>query len=432
MAVRPLKSWGQLPAQAAAEECWWQDRNANLPDGEGSLLAYGNGRSYGDVALNSGATLLHTRGLDRFIAFDESTGVLTCEAGVLLSEILDVFVPRGWFLPVTPGTRFVTVGGAIACDVHSKNHHAAGTFGCHVRRFELLRSDGSRRVCSPDENADWFAATIGGLCLTGLMTWAEIQLKRISSIKIVVENRRFSGLDEFFAINDQAEAQHEYTVAWIDCLASRPRGVFMAGDHAPDDGLVGATDKPSALPLRPPPGLPFSLINGLSLRAFNQAYFHRPLLAKSIVHYAPFFYPLDGVMHWNRLYGKHGFYQYQFVLPLAERTALDEIFQTIALSGQGSFLAVLKTFGARTSPGLLSFPMPGVTLALDFPNYGEATLALFERLDAIVEAAHGRLYAAKDARMSGDFFWRSYPGWEKFQRCVDPKFSSDFARRVMS
>jgi len=432
MAVRPLKSWGQLPAQAAAEERWWQDRNANLPDGEGSLLAYGNGRSYGDVALNSGATLLHTRGLDRFIAFDESTGVLTCEAGVLLSEILDVFVPRGWFLPVTPGTRFVTVGGAIACDVHSKNHHAAGTFGCHVRRFELLRSDGSRRVCSPDENADWFAATIGGLGLTGLMTWAEIQLKRISSIRIVVENRRFSGLDDFFAINDQAEAQHEYTVAWIDCLASRPRGVFMAGDHAPDDGLVGATDKHLALPLTPPPGLPFSLINGLSLRAFNQAYFHRPLLAKSIVHYAPFFYPLDGVMHWNRLYGKHGFYQYQFVLPLAERTALDEIFQTIALSGQGSFLAVLKTFGARTSPGLLSFPMPGVTLALDFPNYGEATLALFERLDAIVEAAHGRLYAAKDARMSGDFFRRSYPGWEKFQRFVDPKFSSDFARRVMS
>ena len=202
-----LRAWGQLPAEPAAAERWLTDRAARLPVVETTMLAYGNGRSYGDVGLNSGGTLLHTRGLDRFIAFDGTTGVLTCEAGVLLSEILDLFVPRGWFLPVTPGTRFVTVGGAIANDVHSKNHHGAGTFGCHVRRFELLRSDGSRLLCSPDENPKWFAATIGGLGLTGLVTWVEMTLKPITGVGIAVRNRRFTGLDAFFELNAEADRE---------------------------------------------------------------------------------------------------------------------------------------------------------------------------------------------------------------------------------
>ena len=424
-----LRSWGQLPAQPAKHESWWADRTAALPGVDGTLLAYGNGRSYGDVGLNSGGTLLHMRGMDRFIDFDEVSGVLVCEAGVLLSEILDVFVPRGWFLPVTPGTRFVTVGGAIANDVHSKNHHGAGTFGCHVRRFELLRSDGSRLICSSDENADWFAATIGGLGLTGMITWVEMSMKPISGVGIAVENKRFSGLDEFFMLNAEAEARHEYTVAWIDCLAATPRGVFMAGDHSAGCGAtVVARKMPLSVPLTPP----LSLINGLSLRSFNQAYFHRPLSAKSVVHYAPFFYPLDGILHWNRLYGRQGFFQYQFVLPMVAREALADVLLSIAASGQGSFLAVLKTFGDVLSPGLLSFPMPGVTLALDFPNRGTDTLALFDRLDAIVGAVGGRLYAAKDARMSGEFFRRSYPRLNEFIPFIDPKFSSDFARRVLT
>ncbi len=424
-----LTAWGGLPAIPAREERWWSDRNAALPASGGPLLAFGNGRSYGDVGLNSAATLLHTRGLDRFIAFDEAVGVLTCEGGVLLSEIIEHFVPRGWFLAVTPGTRFVTVGGAIANDVHSKNHHCAGTFGCHVRRFELLRSDGSRRVCSRAENTDWFAATIGGLGLTGLITWVELALKRVSGVGIEVASTRFGGLAEFFAINSQAEAEHEYTVAWIDCLAPTPRGIFFAGDHA-SYAASGTTKAPRALPFSPP-RLPFSLINSLSLRAFNQAYFHRPLAAKAVTHFAPFFYPLDGVSNWNRLYGKKGFYQYQFVLPTVARDALADILREIARSGQGSFLSVLKTFGGATSPGLLSFPIAGVTLALDFPNLGAATLALFDRLDAIVSAAGGRLYAAKDARMSGKFFQRSYPRLGEFMTFIDPNFSSDFSRRVM-
>lgn len=427
-----LTSWGRLPAAPAAEEHRVADRLAALPRSAQRLLAYGNGRSYGDVGLNSGGTLLHTRGLDRFIAFDEATGVLRCEAGVLLAEILDLVVPRGWFLAVTPGTRFVTLGGAIANDVHSKNHHGAGTFGCHLRAFELLRSDGSRRVCSPSENAGWFAATIGGLGLTGLITWAEIALRPIASVAIAVDSARFDGLDEFFALNDAAEAAHEYTVAWIDCLAARPRGIFMAGDHAGADAVSVHRRAPYAprTPLSVPFAPPFSLINALSLRAFNLAYYHKPLPARALVHYAPFFYPLDGVAHWNRLYGRQGFFQYQFVVPLGERAALDEIFATIARSGQGSFLAVLKTFGRRASPGLLSFPMPGMTLALDFPNGGARTHALFDRLDAIVAAAGGRLYAAKDARMRGDFFRRGYPRLPEFMPYVDPAFSSNFWRRV--
>jgi FAD/FMN-containing dehydrogenase len=424
-----LTSWGQLPTQPAADERLWAERNALLPVVDGTLLPYGNGRSYGDVCLNSGGTLLNCRGLQRFIAFDAENGLLTCEAGVLLADILQVFVPRGWFLPVTPGTRFVTVGGAIANDVHGKNHHRAGTFGRFVRRFELLRSDGSRRVCSLSENAEWFAATIGGLGLTGLLTWVEIELRRITSPEVVVENQRFTGLDEFFALNEEAEARHVYTVAWIDCLANPPRGILMGGDHATtadSEKLAEVAKKPLTFPMTPP----ISLINGLSLRAFNFAYFHRPLAARAVVHYEPYFYPLDGILHWNRLYGRQGFYQYQCVLPLEARPALADLLRSIVASGQGSFLAVLKTFGALPSPGLLSFPQPGMTLALDFPNRGTATLALFDRLDAIVEAAGGRLYAGKDARMSGAFFRRSYPRFDEFSNFIDPKFSSDFWRRM--
>lgn len=428
-----LQSWGRLPGVPAAAELAFAERTAPLPAVDGSLLPYGNGRSYGDVCLNGGGTLLRMRGLDRFIAFDADPGadfgVLRCEAGVLLADILDTFVPRGWFLPVTPGTRFVTVGGAIANDVHGKNHHGAGTFGCHVLRFELLRSDGARRVCSPTENAGWFAATVGGLGLTGVITWAEIRLRRIDGPLLAVENTRFAGLDEFFALNAAAEARHEYTVAWIDCLAAVPRGIFMAGDHAGKDAGTGRTAAPGkalSFPFTPP----VSLVGGPTLRAFNQLYFHKPLPARATQHYAPYFYPLDGILHWNRMYGRRGFYQYQCVVPLAARGAIDDIMRAIAASGQGSFLAVLKTFGTRVSPGLLSFPMPGITLALDFPNRGAGTLALFARLDAIVTVAGGRLYAAKDARMPGALFRRGYPAFAEFTTYLDPGFASDFWRRI--
>ena len=421
-----MTGWGRLGWPEAAAELPFVDRHGALPRVDGSLLACGNGRSYGDVGLNPGGTLLKMRGLDRFMAFDAETGVIVCEAGVLLADILDLVVPRGWFLAVTPGTRFVTVGGAIANDVHGKNHHAAGSFGDHLLSFELLRSDGARLACSRQENPEWFAATVGGLGLTGAITQATIRLRRIGGTAMAVRNWRYTGLDEFFALNAEAEKRHEYTVAWIDCLAKTPRGVLMAGDHAEGDapGPRGA----KRVPLTPP----FSLINGLSLAAFNAAYYGRPWPAETRQHYLPYFYPLDAIHDWNRIYGKPGFYQYQCAVPPASaRAAIGEMLDAIAASGQGSFLAVLKNFGDRPAPGLLSFPMPGTTLALDFPNHGAPTLALFERLDAIVRAAGGRLYAAKDARMSGDFFRAAYPRWQDFLRFVDPKFSSGFWRRVM-
>jgi len=397
-----------------------------LPASDASLLPYGNGRSYGDVCCNSGGTVLRTRDLDRFIAFDEGTGLLRAEAGVLLDDIIRVFLPRGWFLPVTPGTRFITLGGALTNDVHGKNHHVSGTFGRHVTRFELLRSDGTRQVCSATDNAGFYAATIGGLGLTGLVTWVELRMSRLPGSLIDVASQRFHGLDDFFVLNAAAERTHEHVVAWIDCLAREPRGILMAGNH-----IVGVSPAPTlALPVPFTP--PVSLINRASLAAFNAAYFHRPLPARQTVHCLSYFYPLDNLPHWNRLYGRRGFYQYQCAVPRAvQQAATAALLDEIHRSGQGSFLAVLKTFGDLASPGLLSYPLPGANLALDFPNGGAATLALFERLDAIVCEAGGRLYPAKDARMPGVLFRQGYPQWSEFSTFVDPKFSSNFWRRIM-
>lgn len=405
-----------------------------LPEADGSLLAYGQGRSYGDACLNNGGTLLDTAALDRILAFDAETGVVRCEAGVTLAELLAFAVPREWFLPVTPGTKFVTVGGAIANDVHGKNHHRDGTFGRFVPRFELWRSSGEKLLCSPDENADLYGATIGGLGLTGLIRWADVQLIPIESDQIDMRRERFGSLDDFFRINAEANARSRYTVAWIDTTATGSklgRGLYIEGDHAP-----GLLPEPSGAPtpkLTIPFDAPSALLNRWSVRAFNAAYYRqqfKPVVRKRVP-YEPFFYPLDVLGGWNRLYGKRGFFQYQFVVPHTDgHTAIRTILDRIARSGEASFLAVLKTFGEVESPGLLSFPQPGVTLALDFPNRGERTRRLFRDLDALVGEAGGRLYPAKDACMTADDFQRSYPEWEAFQQHIDPAFSSSFWRRV--
>ena len=428
------ESWGRYP-RATQRVVPTEPRDRDLPPAEGSWLAYGNGRSYGDVCLNDGGSLLHTRRLDHYIAFDAATGVLRCEAGVLLDEIIALVVPQGWFLPVSPGTKFVTVGGAIANDVHGKNHHATGSFGHHVRCFELLRSDGGRLLCSPGENPDWFAATVGGLGLTGLITWAELQLRRIEGPWLANETIKFDGLDEFFPLSAESANSHEYTVAWIDCAArgkALGRGLFMRSNHAPADPRRVAP-KSSAGPSMPP--LPFSLVNAATLRAFNTLYWHRQWRRRSAstCHYEPFFYPLDRIRHWNRMYGPRGFLQYQCVVPPAMAPdATREILRRIAASGQGSFLAVLKQFGNRTSPGLLSFPRPGTTLALDFPiDRDRRVFELLDRLDDVVAEAGGAVYPAKDARMPGRRFRQYFPAWQTFQSFIDPRFSSGFWRRVM-
>ena len=428
-----LTSWGRYPVVSHAQVLDVTDRHVLLPDTETSLLAYGSGRSYGDVCLNEGGVLLRTRRMDRFIAFDRMNGRLSCESGILLKDILDLIVPQGWYLPVTPGTRFITVGGAIANDVHGKSHHAQGSFGHHVLRLELLRSGGERKICSQTEHPDWFSATVGGLGLTGLITWAELRLIPIDNPFMLTESIRFRDLDEFWALNTAVESRWTHTVAWVDCVATgkgHGRGIFTRGCHAPAQDLLPIwSERAKHFPFDPP----VSLVNALSLRAFNMAYYHRPIgSGVRLSHHVPFFYPLDGIPEWNKMYGKKGFFQYQCVLPPeSSRQGVDELLRLIAKHGIGSFLAVLKTFGDRPSLGMLSFPRRGATLALDFPNQGERSLRLFQELDTVVREAGGALYPAKDARMSGELFRSGFPQWEQFSKFVDPKFSSSFWRRVM-
>ncbi len=434
-AATSIRSWG-LPGPFRHIAIDLGSRTIDWHGIAKSVLAYGNGRSYGDSCINDGQGLLLTRRLDRYLGFDNETGALECDAGVMLSDIIRDFLPRGWFLPVTPGTRFVTVGGAIANDVHGKNHHVAGSFGDHVDSLVLARSDGSMLRCSARENTELFRATIGGLGLTGLITSATLRLRRTETGWMKVHERRFESLDEFFAINTWAESNYEYTVSWIDCTARgarRGRGVCLAANHAAAGDIgsrpkVRVTPRAVTMPITPP----FSLINGFSLRLFNEAYWRRASSSREFLQpMLPYFYPLDSVLNWNRIYGPDGFFQYQCVLTQDTRAATAEMLDEITRSGQGSFLAVLKTFGGSTPPGMLSFARAGVTLALDFPNRGSKTIDLFERLDRIVQNAGGAIYPAKDARMPGALFKSGYPAVSEFGRWKDPRFSSSFWRRVM-
>lgn len=426
-----LHSWGRLPT-APQEGVRIAYRGDPLPSTDGrSMLPRGLGRSYGDVCLNDQGRLLLARPLDRFIAFDPETGLLRCEAGVSLAEILELALPRGWFLPVTPGTKFVTVGGAIANDVHGKNHHRVGSFGEYVRSLELLRSDGTRIACDANDNAEWFGATIGGLGLTGFITVAELQLRRVSSATMDVTTVRFGRLSEFFELSQACDATHEYTVAWLDCFArdgALGRGLFMRANHAEGDPQRLASERVRHPRISVPFAPPISAVNPLTSRAFNAIYYPLSRVGESRQHYEPYFYPLDGIGQWNRMYGPRGFHQYQCVVSSPE--AIRELLDVVAKSGAASFLNVLKAFGDRQSPGWLSFPRAGYTLALDFPNRGPDTLRLFDTLDRIVITTGGALYPAKDARMPGALFRHAYPRWSDLERMRDPNFSSNFWRRV--
>ena len=425
-----VRSWGRLThdehlARPLSDRARVGEQIAGARDG----LAHGMGRSYGDVCLNPGRPLWLTTGLDRFIAFDEATGRLTCEAGLVLRDLQRITMPRGWGLAVTPGTQMITVGGAIANDVHGKNHHVCGTFGDHVTRLVLLRTDGDVVECGPDLRPEWFAATLGGLGLTGVVVEAELQLRRVPGPWLDTETLPYAGLDEFVALADGSEAGWEHTVSWIDCLAKERRGLFMRGNPAADQRRPEPATKTRTMPIVPP----VSLVNRLSLKPFNATYFAlKKNAGRAVEHYASFLYPLDDLLQWNRMYGPHGFFQYQSVVPRAVgRDAVGAMLDAIAGSGDGSFLAVLKTFGDRASRGLLSFPQPGLTLALDFPNRGLATERLFARLDAIVGEAGGRLYPAKDARMPRALFEAGYPRLAEFSRYRDPGISSALSRRLM-
>lgn len=399
-----------------------------------SVLPVGLRRSYGDTVLNSGGCLIAMTGLDRFIALDLAAGRIRTEAGTTLSAVLNLIVPHGFFLPVTPGTRFVTMGGAIANDVHGKNHHRAGTFGGHVTRLGLLRSDGSRLEIGPDGNSGLFAATVGGLGLTGVIEWAELALQPIRSSFLDVETAPFGSLSEFWGLADASCATHEHTAAWIDSTAKGPnqgRGIFFRANWSNKGRLVSHRERRR---LTVPVELPGWVLNGPGVTLFNRLYAAagKRRQRRQLQHYDRFLHPLDSIGAWNRLYGRNGFWQYQCVLPPhTMMDGIDALMTEISESGQASFLAVLKTCGSKPSPGLLSFPMEGATLALDFPNRGQRTLELFARLDAIVREGHGRLYAAKDGRIPKEMWRAGYPNLDSFLPHIDPAMGSDFWSRVV-
>ena len=403
-----------------------------------TFLAHGLGRSYGDVALNEDGALCLTPRLNQLIEADWTTGRIKAAAGLSIDELLRIATPKGWFVPVTPGTKFVTLGGAVANDVHGKNHHQAGSFGAHVLSLGLYRSDSGEVLCSAYENTELFNLTISGLGLTGIIQWVELQLKPIKSTYLDVENLACENLSEFFLLSEQS-CDWPYTVMWVDCFAGGKnlgRGIFSRGRFA--DAPPSSVTSENALAPHVNKALPWPIsmpgwtLNRFSISLFNQLYRARPAARFSgLQHYNPFFYPLDGLAGWNKLYGSKGFFQHQCIIPTDRgETAIVEMLKEIARTGQGSFLAVLKVHGPETSPGVMSFCREGVSLALDFANRGRSTRALLDRLDDIVEENGGRLYIAKDGRMSAAHFQTTYPQWRELEAMRDQRISSSFWRRV--
>lgn len=405
------------------------------------LIPRGMGRCYGDSALNN--TIISTTEFNRILSFDNEKGVLVCQSGITLESILDYCVPLGWFLPVTPGTKFVTIGGAVAANVHGKNHHVHGSISQYLEYVDVLCADGDSVRCSREKNQDLFNMTCGGMGLTGVILQVSLKLIKIESAYIKQRTLKTQNLNE---VMDFFESYHDvtYSVAWIDCLAkgvSLGKSVLMLGEHAHVSELpIKKAKKPFSLPKKGKKRLPFFLpnfvLNTFTVKLFNFFYyvFSPRSGSEKIVDYDTYFYPLDHIQDWNKGYGKRGFTQYQCVFPLSEsKVALTELLTEISNSGQGSFLAVLKRFG-KESGGGLSFPMEGYSLALDFPMTPN-TLMLMDKLDGIVQKYKGRLYLAKDSRMSDQVFEATYSESDTFKQSVkqidaQQKFSSLQSRRL--
>ncbi|MBX2963566.1 MAG: FAD-binding oxidoreductase [Cyclobacteriaceae bacterium] len=436
--VRAISNWGNYPVIQANEFSISSQEDIRQRLLDSSLIVRGNGRCYGDASL--APSIVSSVGLNRFLAWNPMDGILTCQSGVLLSEILEVFVPKGWFLPVTPGTKYITVGGAVASDVHGKNHHVDGSFSQHVIELELMTGQGELITCSRDTHPDIFWATCGGMGLTGAILAVTFRLKKIATSFIRYHHIKARNLYEILDLFDQYSSA-TYSVAWIDCLIKGEnfgRSILMLGETASPEDLTENNERLRAGKepfLNVPFNFPAFALNKLSIRAFNALYYGKNLTKESrkIVHYEPFFYPLDSILNWNRIYGSRGFVQYQFVLPEdSGRKGIEDILQRISKRGLGSFLAVLKQFGYQND--LISFPMKGYTLALDIPIvYG-----LFEflnQLDEVVAGYGGRIYLSKDARMSSEIFWKTYKNAPKFQEVIlryDPelKFCSELSKRL--
>ncbi len=406
------------------------------------LIARGAGRAYGDAALNADGRVLDVQRLNRMLDFDEAARILRCEAGVTIADLIEVFLPRGFFPPVTPGTRFVTLGGSLAADVHGKNHHRDSSLAAHVLWFDLMLASGEVMRCSREENTDLFWATVGGMGLTGVILELAIRLRPVESAYIEGEVVRMRNVDEAIEKFESADHAYDNSVAWIDCLArkgSLGRSVLTAGNFAAREALSPSLRQdPFHVPRKFRKAVPFNLpgfaLSSMTVRAFNSLYYlvHRDA-PRTVCDCETFFYPLDSIQNWNRVYGRRGFVQYQCVWPLAEsRAGLVEALEAISQSGRGSFLGVLKKFGAQE--GMLSFPMPGYTLALDFPVSG-GLFEFLDRLDEMVLKRGGRVYLAKDARMKPEVFRAMYPQlgkWQEVKGRVDPgnRFSSTLSRRL--
>jgi len=406
----------------------------DIVEKESSFIPRGNGRCYGDASL--APTTLLTLDMKKVLSFDKVNGVIDCESGITLDQILKIIVPHGWFLPVSPGTKFITVGGAVASNVHGKNHHVEGPFSNHIVDMDLILGSGEPVTCSPESYADLFGATCGGMGLTGIITRVRFRLKKIETSYIVQKQVKASNLEEILQLFDKYH-DYTYSVAWIDCLkkgAQFGRSILILGEHATQKDLGPKTAQdPLYIPGKKgivfPFNLPSFVLNKFTISAFNFAYYAKNLKKEidSVVHYEPFFYPLDAILHWNRGYGKKGFVQYQFVVPLDKKEGLVQILNRISQKGMGSFLAVLKKFGEH--PSIISFPIEGYTLALDFP-VREGLFEFLDELDDIVLKYGGRIYLSKDARMRPDIFWATYPHARQFQEIVK-KYNPDFKIRSM-
>lgn len=416
MPRKVVTNWGNYPViEADVTAVSSRSDIAKLIADKDHLIARGNGRCYGDASL--GSNIFSALRLNKFLAFDAKNATIECESGVLLLDILDVIVPKGFFLPVTPGTKFITVGGAIAADVHGKNHHVDGSFASHIEHFALMNENGDVIRCSPDENELLFWQTCGGMGLTGVILSAKFRLKRIETAFITHISRKTRDIESTMKAFEIASGS-TYSVAWLDCFGtskSLGRSILQLGEHASIDDLPdGLRSDPLRLSTGAKASVPFYFpsftLNRLTVTAFNTAYYNRQIReeTRGVIRFDPFFYPLDGVRDWNRIYGLRGFVQYQFVLPLDQSfDGLVKVLEKVRRSGHGSPLAVLKLFGENDPRSVMSFPMKGYTLALDF-KVNEQVFRLLDELDDIVAEHQGRIYLAKDARMSAKFFKESY------------------------
>lgn len=417
-----VSNWGNFPTTEAEVRSFASVEEARRQTADwAGYIPRGLGRCYGDSAL--APHILSTLSHNRFLDFDAEQGILTCQAGCSYADILPVIVPKGWFMPVTPGTKFVTIGGAIAADVHGKNHHSDGSFSQHLLRFTLLTAMGEVLTCSRTENADVFEATCGGQGLTGLVLEATFRLKRIETSYIAEESTKVRNLDGLFQTFEHAMG-FTYSVAWVDCLAkgkSLGKSILLNGEHATLDDLKGHkyAKNPLALPSKKKLSVPFFLpsftLNPLTIKAFNLLFYAKAHggTHHHITDYETYFYPLDSILHWNRVYGKRGFAQYQFVIPPDKGyEGMVKVLEMISAARMPSFLTVLKYFGPQQ--GMLSFPMEGYQLALDFP-ITDKLFAFFDRLDEVVMSYGGRLYLTKDSRMSAAMLSAGYPRLDEFR-----------------